>query len=97
MVHGILTDDPLVQNAAFPGEEAHWLANGSDGKKIFYIDLPEDTYTHVIFSKVVESTKTSQTENIELAALSGDNCIYLVSNDFVANNAETGHYTYSPS
>ena len=87
--------NPVVQNAAFPGEEATWVKDIDDGKKIFYFDIPE-TYDTFIVVRVVGTSNSYQTVDITIADLEGDNCVYLNA-DAGSNAIPVGHYEYNPA
>lgn len=84
-----------VENAAFPGEEATWVKDIEDGKKIFYFDIP-DTYDTFIVSKVVDGVKVYQTADISISSLEGDNCVYLNA-ESGSSSIPVGHYNYVPA
>ncbi|MCQ2801060.1 MAG: Ig-like domain-containing protein [Bacilli bacterium] len=84
--------NPIEQNAAWPGEEATWLRDGDNGKKIFYFDVLGD-YDTIIFVRVVDGTSYAQTSDISLSAMGENNCVYLVSDSYPTTPAEVGYYT----
>lgn len=87
--------DPMEENASFPGEEASWVKDLADGKKLFYFDIPE-TYDSFIVTKVVDGAPTYQTVDVSIASLSGDNCIYLGDQpENTGIKVEVGHYSFA--
>ena len=86
--------NPIVENAAFPGEDASWVKDIDEGKKIFYFDLLA-VYDTFVVSKVVDNVAVYQTVNISLADLGDDNCIYLNA-DSGSSAIPFGHYTFVP-
>ena len=84
---------PIEENAAFPGEEATWVKDLEDGKKLFSYDI-EDTFDTFVVVRVVSGTPGYQTENVSIVDLSGDNCIYLDAEGGSAS-IPVGHYDYS--
>lgn len=86
--------DPVIQNAAFPGEEATYVKDLDEGKKLFYFDIGV-IYDTFIISKVEVSTKTYQTDNITISTLSGDNCVWIGEQPVNTDTyIEVGHYNY---
>lgn len=86
--------EPLAQNAAFPGEEATWVTDLDEGKKIFTFDLGSDYDTFIVV-KVVDETPVYQTVDVSLSDLGDHNCIYLDA-EAGSNSIPVGFYTYTP-
>ena len=88
------SSNPIKQNAPFPGEEATYVKDLEEGKKLFYFDI-EDTYDTFVVSKVVNAEKTYQTNDVVISDLEGDNCVYLKEQPAtVETKVEVGHYNY---
>lgn len=88
--------EPVVENAAFPGEEATYIRDLEDGKKLFSYDI-EETFDTFVVVRVEGETNSYQTVNISLASLEGDNCVYLngdAAPSSVETKIEVGHYNY---
>lgn len=79
---------PMQENKPFPGEDATWVKDLKDGKKLFYYDIAETFDTFIV------SNGTYQTEDISIYSLSGDNCIYLNAEEG-SSAIPVGHYPYS--
>lgn len=88
--------DPFLENAPFPGEEATYIRDIEDGKKIFSYEL-EETFDTFVVVRVEGETNSYQTVDIAVASLEGDNCIYLnggAAPSSVETKIEVGHYNY---
>lgn len=87
--------NPAQENHAWPGEEATYVREIGDGKKLFVFNIP-DTYDTFIVSKVVDNQgAVYQTVNISISTLGSDNCIYLNA-DYGSSSIPVGHYNVIP-
>lgn len=87
--------NPIVQNAAFPGEEASWICDLNEGKKIFSFEIGAEYDTFIVV-RVVGTAAGYQTVDISLSALGENNCVYLNA-DAGSGSIPVGYYTYTPA